>query len=143
MSQQITIDKCAMDTLLWRLQSLKAENEQLKHENEQLKNDISEYEKCIPEHYDIAYPHNIQNIVDEFEATIDGLKTEVLTLEEEKKELEEKVYDFDDHINLLHRWLDEVWEFGWDGPNKEFIDKVCGGEDKLKKWYYEIYDIVD
>jgi len=56
------------------IDKLKKENEQLIYENEQLKNDISEYEKCIPEHYDIAYPHNIENIVDELESKNEFLK---------------------------------------------------------------------
>lgn len=138
------IDKLNEDYVSFEdYEKLKEENEDLKVENEQLKNDISDYETCIPEHYNIVYPHNIANIVDEFEATIDGLKTEVLTLEEEKKELkelEEQLYDYNDHNELLQRWIEDR---DWYYPTKEFIDKVCGGEDKLKKWYYEIYEIVD
>ena len=147
MSQQMIL---APQSLKEEIEKLKAENEQLKHENEQLKNDISEYEKCIPEHYDIAYPHNIQNIVDEFEATIDGLKTEVWTLEEEKKESEEGLYKCDDHLTLLQRWIDYKEEDGYYYPDKEFIDKVYADEkpnspeqDNFKKRYYELYDIVD
>jgi predicted nuclease with TOPRIM domain len=70
----------------------------------------------------------------------DALKAENEKLKEEKKENEEGLYKCDDHLTLLQRWIDEN---DWQYPNKEFIDRVCGEEDNLKKWYYELYDIID